>query len=92
MSVLNQQYLVILTYVINIIYVFQADSIEAIYFELNKMKYFYFIELRFCDIFKVNLFVPNCSSGVFGERRSSLQNRISRFPPVLKSCIDSINL
>ncbi|KAK2514279.1 Rb1 [Columba guinea] len=30
-----------------------TDSVEATYFELNKMKYFYFTELRFCDIFKV---------------------------------------
>lgn len=46
-SVLNQQYLMVLMYVINITHVFQADNIEATYFELNKMKHFYLTELSF---------------------------------------------
>jgi len=92
-SVLNQQYLIILTYVINIIHVFQADSSEAIYFQLNERKYFYLTELRFSDIFfKVNLFVPTCLPGGIWENEEFPAEPYSRFPPALKSCIDFINL
>lgn len=79
-SVLNQQYLMVLMYVINITHVFQADNIEATYFELNKMKHFYLTELSFF-FFKSSLrwtrvfFVPVCLE-VFGERRNPLQNHI----------------
>ena len=44
----------ILMYV-NIIHIFQTDNIEAIYFELNKMKHLYLAELTYFDvIFEVN--------------------------------------
>lgn len=92
-SVLNQQYLMILMYVINIIHIFQADNIEAVYFELNKMKYFYLTELRFSDtFFKVNLFVPTCLPGGIWRKEKFPAEPYSRFPPALKSCIDFINL
>lgn len=77
-SVLNQQYLIILMYVINIIQIFQAESIEAIYFELEIMKYFCLAELRFLISSSrwTCLFLLVCL-GVFGERRNSLQNHIA---------------
>lgn len=57
--VLNQQYLIILTYVMSVIHILQADSIEAIYFELNRVKYFHLTELRWFLFFGFLVFFLN---------------------------------
>lgn len=78
-SVLNQQYWMVLMCFINITHVFQADNIEATYFELNKMKHFYLTELRVFFISSLRwtkfFFILVCLE-VFGERRNPPQNHI----------------
>lgn len=92
-SVLNQQYLIILMYVINIIQIFQAESIEAHLLWAWDNEIFLPCWIKIFDFFfKVNLFVPSCLPGGIWGKEEFPAEPYFRFSRVLEYCIDFINL